>query len=169
MFQLRQFHLQLAFAGPGALGEDAQNQLGAVEHLAPEFLFQVALLARGQVVVENHRRRVERVGLAPDLLDLAGAGEEFRIGPGALAAYDPGAQRTRALREAYGFSSAFFVVRIVQIQADEDGCAQVGGPAEGYCGGIVEQKGGKSRGYSPAAAGSMLIGRDGTTVEIACL
>jgi len=32
MFQLRQFHLQLAFVRTGPLREDVENQAGAVDH-----------------------------------------------------------------------------------------------------------------------------------------
>ena len=51
--QLRQFHLQAAFAGAGARGEDIEDELGAVDDLGIEGLFQVALLGGGQVVVED--------------------------------------------------------------------------------------------------------------------
>ena len=47
MLQLRQFDLQLAFAGAGALGEDIENQRGAIEHLALENRFQIAALGGG--------------------------------------------------------------------------------------------------------------------------
>ena len=110
VLQLRQLHLQLAFAGLGALREDAQDQLGAVEHLAAEFLLQVALLARRQRVVEDHRRGVDGVGLAADLLDLAAAGEQFRIRPRAPAAHHLRAARARAHGQAHGFGDALFVV-----------------------------------------------------------
>ena len=55
VFILRQFHLQHAFAGLGVLGEDIQDQRGAVDdvHVGPQALFQLAQVARGQLVVER--------------------------------------------------------------------------------------------------------------------
>ena len=44
MLQLREFHLELAFARPGALGEDVEDQRRAVEDLAIEQRFKVAAL-----------------------------------------------------------------------------------------------------------------------------
>ena len=44
MLQLREFHLELAFAGPGALGKDVEDQRRAVEDLAIEQRFEVAAL-----------------------------------------------------------------------------------------------------------------------------
>ena len=55
MLQLRQFHLQFAFARPGALRENIQNQRRAVQHLAAENFFQIAALRGRQFVVEDHR------------------------------------------------------------------------------------------------------------------
>ena len=42
--QLRQLHLELAFAGAGVAGEDVEDELGAVKDAGIEFAFQVALL-----------------------------------------------------------------------------------------------------------------------------
>ena len=53
VIQGRQFDLQPAFAGPGALAEDFQDQPGAVDDLALPSLFQVALLNRRQCRIDN--------------------------------------------------------------------------------------------------------------------
>jgi hypothetical protein len=53
VLQLRQFHLQLAFVASGALREDVENQAGAVDDAATQFLFKVALLGSGQLMIEN--------------------------------------------------------------------------------------------------------------------
>ena len=53
VLQLRQFHLQLALVGGGALGENVEDQAGAVQHPDLQALFQVALLGRRQRVVED--------------------------------------------------------------------------------------------------------------------
>ena len=44
VLQLRQFHLELAFAGAGVAGEDVEDKLGAVEDAGIQFALQVALL-----------------------------------------------------------------------------------------------------------------------------
>jgi hypothetical protein len=46
--QLRELDLRLALLGPGMLGEDVQDQRGAVDDLDLQPFLQVAELARGQ-------------------------------------------------------------------------------------------------------------------------
>ncbi len=53
VIQLRQFHLQAAFASARARGENIQDELGAVDDFGVQRLFQVALLGGGEVVVED--------------------------------------------------------------------------------------------------------------------
>jgi hypothetical protein len=53
MLQLGQFDLQLAFPGAGALSEDVEDQLGAIEDLEFEHLFEAAALAGRQLVIED--------------------------------------------------------------------------------------------------------------------
>ena len=43
VFELRQFDLQLALVGTRPLGEDVQNQAGAIKHTAFERTLEVAL------------------------------------------------------------------------------------------------------------------------------
>ncbi len=52
--QLREFHLQAAFASVGAGGEDVEDELGAVDDFRLDGLFEIALLGRGEVVIEDH-------------------------------------------------------------------------------------------------------------------
>src|SRR6266851_3918608 len=80
MMQLRRLHLQAAFLGAGALGEDVQDQLGAVDHLDVELFLQVALLARGELFVEDEQVEVSLVLQRVQRLDLALADEERRVG-----------------------------------------------------------------------------------------
>src|SRR5208282_545732 len=47
MLELRQFDLQLAFARPGALGEDVEDERRAVENFALEDFFEIAALRGG--------------------------------------------------------------------------------------------------------------------------
>jgi len=53
--ELRQFHLQLAFAGAGAAGEDIEYELSAVNDFHLELLFQIPQLRRRQFVIEDDR------------------------------------------------------------------------------------------------------------------
>jgi hypothetical protein len=82
----------------GPLGEDVEDQARAVDHVAAERFFQVALLHRRQRVIENRERRLLLLEDPPDLLDLAGTREVRGIGPVAPASHDradaePGARR----------------------------------------------------------------------------
>ena len=54
MFQLGQFHLQLAFMTFCPQGEDVKNQCAAINHPATEFAFEVALLCGRQFVIEQN-------------------------------------------------------------------------------------------------------------------
>ncbi len=102
MAQLREFHLQLAFMGPGPLGEDVQDQRGAVQHPALAPLLDVALLHGGQRLADQHQvgaRGLDRVG---ELVDLAPPDEIARVGAVARSRYDGrhlDARRVRKLRE----------------------------------------------------------------------
>ena len=86
MLELRQFDLELAFARPGALREDVENQRRAVEDLAVKDFFEIAALRGRKVVVENHGVHV----LAP-----AKFGEFLRL---ALADERGGGQRVQFLK-----------------------------------------------------------------------
>jgi hypothetical protein len=55
VFQMREFDLQRAFLGAGAVAEDFQDQPGAVHDLGLEFLLQIALLNRRQGMIDDHQ------------------------------------------------------------------------------------------------------------------
>src|SRR5438132_2198989 len=71
MMQLRRFHLQAAFLGASSLREDVEDQLGAVDHLEVELFLQVALLAWGELFVEDEQVEVSLVLQGMQGLDLA--------------------------------------------------------------------------------------------------
>ena len=48
---LGQLHLESALAGAGAPGKDVQDKSGAVDDLDAQGIFQVALLAGGELIV----------------------------------------------------------------------------------------------------------------------
>ena len=84
MLQLRQLHLQAALVGACPLGEDIQDQPGAVEHAAFHRALQVALLAGAQTMVEQHHVSLVLAHQVRQLLGLAGTDEQRRVGPVAL-------------------------------------------------------------------------------------
>ncbi|MNN21582.1 hypothetical protein D3C81_1349110 [compost metagenome] len=55
VLELGQFDLQLAFMGTRPLGEDIEDQPGAIKHATLEDALEVAFLARREGVIENHQ------------------------------------------------------------------------------------------------------------------
>ena len=51
--QLREFDLQLTFTGTGAPGEDIENDLRPVDHLALENPLEIPLLGRGEIAIDD--------------------------------------------------------------------------------------------------------------------
>ena len=73
VLKLGQLHLQFTFVGARPLGEDIQNQAGAIQHSAFEQLFQITLLHRTQRMVEQHHIRLFPLHAGAHFLGLAGA------------------------------------------------------------------------------------------------
>ena len=71
MLQLRQLDLELAFARASALGEDVENERGAVEDLAVKGRLQVAALGGGKLVIEDDSIHIRLVAELGKLLGLA--------------------------------------------------------------------------------------------------
>ena len=63
ILELRQLDLQLALEAPGTLREDVEDERAAIDDLAAERLLEVALLRRGERIVEDHDVGV--LGLRP--------------------------------------------------------------------------------------------------------
>ena len=80
ILQLGQLHGQPGFVSAGVGGEDVQDQLGAVQHLAAGQFFQVAFLAGGQVIVEQHHVRPGAFGQLGQVFGFAFAQIGGRIG-----------------------------------------------------------------------------------------
>ncbi len=59
IFILSQLYLQLAFVGLGVLGENVKDECSAVHYFAVEDSFQLTLLARRQLIVEEKNIQVE--------------------------------------------------------------------------------------------------------------
>ena len=135
VLELGQLDLQLAFAGARALGEDLEDQRGAVEQLALEDLLQVAALGAGQLVVEDDGVHLLLLAVPGELLRLARADVGARMRRLQLlraVAHDLRADRAGQFGE--------FVERIADVQggaglqlhADEEG-------AIGFLAGGVEK------------------------------
>ena len=78
--EVRQLDLQRAFPGARAAAENLQDDAGAVEDLGVELLFEIALLDRGERMVD-HDKLAARLGhLFGDLGDLAGADQRRGLG-----------------------------------------------------------------------------------------
>ena len=103
VMQLRQFDLQLAFAGARVAREDVKDELRTIDHPAMKDLFDIALLGRAEIVIEKENVGIHGCGSARDFLEFSGADERCRIG--AIAplqdfAHDFG---SRALRQGAEF------------------------------------------------------------------
>ena len=99
--ELGQLDLQLALAGARALGEDVQDESGAVDDLDPEGFRDIALLDRRERVVGD-----EDVGAAlarhlRDLVHLAASEVEARRGGGALLGHPLDHLRAGGAGEAF--------------------------------------------------------------------
>src|SRR5439155_7238287 len=81
VLKLRELDLESRLASARAPGEDVEDQLGAVDHLAVERLLEVAHLRRRQIVVEDHEIGVPLRRERLELLDLALADERGRMHP----------------------------------------------------------------------------------------
>jgi len=77
VMKLRQLHLNLAFPRAGALREDVEDKLGAVDHLhiQPEDLAEIATLRGRKIVIENHKVGVGLATFRGQFLDFAGTDE----------------------------------------------------------------------------------------------
>lgn len=71
VLQLRQLDLQAPLAGPRATGEDVEDELRAVEHLAAREHLEVSPLRGREFVVKDQRGHLRLAALAGHLLGLA--------------------------------------------------------------------------------------------------
>ena len=78
----RQFDLQHAFAGAGAVGKDFEDQAGAVQQFDAPFLFQIALLHRAYHAIDQHEGDFQVVEPGFEVFDLAGAEQQTGLDPG---------------------------------------------------------------------------------------
>ena len=86
VLQLCQLDLRLGDGGAGALGEDVEDEGGAVEDTAVHLLLEVAELRGRELVVEDHEVGVEGLPVFAHLLQFAAA--DVGAGVGAVEALD---------------------------------------------------------------------------------
>ena len=75
VFELREFYLELAFAGLGMAREDIENELRTVDDVAGKPGFDVAELRRREIVVEQDKRGVGGSDDLDDFVEFALAHE----------------------------------------------------------------------------------------------
>jgi hypothetical protein len=97
--QLRELHLHHALLALRVLGEDVEDQRGAVDHVDLEQLLEVALLRGAELVVEHDEIDVEGVADHLQLLRLAGADVGGGIGPVATLQHQLDGIGTRGVGE----------------------------------------------------------------------
>ncbi len=81
VLQLRQLDLQLAFAGARMPRKNVEDELRAVDHAPLNDFFNIALLRRTEIVIEEQHVGVDRGSRASNFFQLARANQRRRIGP----------------------------------------------------------------------------------------
>ena len=127
MLETGELDLQLAFVGLRALREDLEDQLGAVERAHIELLLDVPLLRGRHLVAEDDVRGVDLGCGAGNLLDLAGAGVELRIGAAAPAADHAVANDAGTFNQTNHLGDAFLVIVVTEVEAHDDRRPGIGG------------------------------------------
>src|SRR5439155_5345366 len=78
--ELRKLDLQLAFAAARVAGKDVENELRPINHAAFGVFFDVALLHRRKIAVEDDQRRLLGMGFGADFIQLAASDQRGRVG-----------------------------------------------------------------------------------------
>ncbi len=178
VLQPGQLDLQLALVALRPLREDFQDQRGAVGHGHAQRALQVALLGGRQRLVEDHAFGAVHLHQGLDLVGLAAADEQRRVG--CLASGDDALDGdiTGALGE-----QGQLVERGIEVLAGAEvdthqhhACGRAargrgGGPLLGVqgAGGAAQVAGCRAQAGSAGSLAWKFTGRPGTTVEIACL
>jgi len=128
VFQLGEFDLQLAFMALGAQRKDIEDQGIAVHHTALQLALKVALLNRGELVVEQHQIGLVFLAYGTDFFDLAAAGEEGRIGCAPLAAHHGQHLSASALGKQRYLVQSLDLTGFAKIELNDDGPVTARGP-----------------------------------------
>ena len=79
IIELREFHLQLAFAGARVHRENVEDQLRAVDHARADDFLHVAKLHGSEVVIDDHERDILQLGFVANFFEFAAAYERGGI------------------------------------------------------------------------------------------
>jgi hypothetical protein len=154
VLELRELHLELAFGAARALREDVEDQGDAVDDPALQRELEIALLHAGQDVVEDDEVGAAGAAQGRDLLDLALAGEQRGIRARAASADFADHACAGGVRQRGDLGKALRAVAATEVERDEQRA-------------LLRRLRLRVRDWARDAA--MATGRDGTTVEIACL
>ena len=175
MIQLGQFHLQLALVGACALGEDIQDQAGAIQHPAFQPLFQIAFLTGRQAVIEDHQFGAFGGHQRSHFVGLAAAGKQTGVGPLALAAYEVNDFGAGGYRQLPEFLTVSFVIAAREFKIHQYRTLAGWWPLKHWHSTRqIFYRASTNDQASPSAPLSSIsvsrrMAREGTTVEIACL
>ena len=116
--EMREFDLQATFSRGCSLAEDFEDQPGAVDHLALERFFEIALLDRAQGPIHHQQFNLVLLAFGGDILDLTGSEQRVRLH---VAHWQDDAFRnhdTDRQRQALRFFEARFRVEIAGLVAN---------------------------------------------------
>ena len=166
----------LPFVAAGALGENFQDQERAVVHRQAEFTFQIALLRRAERLVKQHLGGAVEQRQLLDLVGLAAADKQRRVGRAPFAGDFPHRGHASGLRQQAEFFKLFVEMGLPQIDTDQNGLGREGvRHSRSGCGFGCGVGRGLRCGCGQVAAASVsstawkLTARPGTMVEMACL
>ena len=108
VFELRQLNLQLAFTAAGVAGKDIQDELRAVDHPRIDFFFNIALLGRRKLVIDEHQVGINGSHSAGNFLQLAFADERGGIRPVTMLNEFAGNLRAGGSHQLAELSQRFF-------------------------------------------------------------
>ena len=117
--------MQLAFVAARPLGEDIENQLAAVDDANFEGIFQIALLRRRQILVDDHQVGVMLVKPGVNFVDLAAPDQSRRRDAAHLLRIFMHHQGAGGLGKPFKFFQTVIERHLVvarrQIDADQNG------------------------------------------------
>jgi len=175
VLQTGQFNLQFALVAARALGKYFEDQQGAVIDRQPDVPLQIALLRRAQRLIKEHLLGAMQGREFLDLVGLAAAHEQCRIGCLALAGQTGHRLQPARLGQQPEFDQAFVKMRQTKINADQKGrrCRRLVGVSQSVMGLCAEMPRRPSVRHqlaaSPVSWALRLTARPGTIVEMACL
>ncbi len=126
MLDLREFDLELAFGAARPQCEDVEDQADPIDDAALQHPFEVALLRAGEFVVEDDKIALRGYAAGADLVDLALAGEQRRIGPLAPAGDVPDDGGPGGQRQRLELVHPLRGIPLPEVETDEDGPVATG-------------------------------------------